>query len=52
MDGDPAAILDEAARTADQLEDSIDQLRWRLALAEALRSAAGDVRMVQDARDV
>ncbi|MGR4862112.1 hypothetical protein ACIPOG_00015 [Kriegella sp. LARHCF250] len=52
LDADPAAVFDEAARIADQLAVPIDQLSWRLALADALRSAARDVRMVQDARDV
>lgn len=51
-DADPAALLDEAAGLADQIEVSIEDLSWRLALGDALRSAAADIRMVRDARDV
>jgi hypothetical protein len=52
LDGDPAELLDQAAREVDRLEVSVDGLSWRLAVADALRSAAVDIRMVQDARDV
>jgi hypothetical protein len=52
LDADPADLLDEAAREVDRLEVSVDGLSWRLAVADALRSAAVDIRMVQDARDV
>lgn len=52
LDADPAKLLDEAARVADQLDVSLEELSWRLAVADALRSAASDVRMVQDARDI
>jgi hypothetical protein len=49
---DPATLLEEAAAAVDQIEVSIDEVTSRLALADALRSAAVDVRMVQDARDL
>ncbi|WP_432945836.1 hypothetical protein ACQPXM_06635 [Kribbella sp. CA-253562] len=49
---DPAALFDEAAGLVDRFEVSIEGLSWRLALADALRSAAKDIRMVADARDV
>ncbi|MFI5696469.1 hypothetical protein ACIA58_31730 [Kribbella sp. NPDC051586] len=52
LQADPAALFDQAARVVDGLDVSIDQLSWRLALADALRSAAADIRMVQDAHDV
>lgn len=52
LDADPAALLDEAAELADQIEVSIEDVSWRLALGDALRSAAADIRMVRDARDV
>jgi hypothetical protein len=52
LDADPAGLLDQAALEVDRLEVSIDELSWRLAVADALRSAAVDIRMVQDARDV
>lgn len=49
---DPAGLFDEAAGLVDRFEVSIEGVSWRLALADALRSAAKDVRMVADARDV
>lgn len=49
---DPAELFDQAAREVDQLDVPIDHLSWRLALADALRTAAADIRMVQDAYDV
>ncbi|WP_460656597.1 PH domain-containing protein [Kribbella endophytica] len=49
---DPAGLFDEAAGLVDRLEVSIEGLSWRLALADALRSAAKDVRMVADAHEV
>jgi hypothetical protein len=52
LDADPAELLDQAAVEVDRLDVSIDDLSWRLAVADALRSAAADIRMVQDARDV
>ncbi|WP_132157750.1 hypothetical protein [Kribbella antiqua] len=52
LDADPAALLDEAARAVDGLDVPIEELSWRLALGDALRTTASDVRMVQDARDV
>ncbi|GAB2679254.1 hypothetical protein [Kribbella swartbergensis] len=52
LDDDPAALLDEAALAVDELDVPIEELSWRLALGDALRTAATDIRMVQDARDV
>ncbi|NUR97932.1 MAG: hypothetical protein HOV67_22085 [Kribbellaceae bacterium] len=52
LDADPADLYDRAAGEVDRLDVPIDHLSWRLALADALRSAAADVRMVQDAHDV
>jgi hypothetical protein len=52
LDADPAALLDEAVLAVDGLEVSIEELSWRLALGDALRTTTADVRMVQDARDV
>jgi len=52
VDADPAALLDEAARYVDELDVPIEDLSWRLAVGDALRSAAGDIRAVRDARDV
>ncbi|MFI7067075.1 hypothetical protein ACIBL3_39180 [Kribbella sp. NPDC050124] len=52
LDADPAELFDLAAIEVDQLDVPIDYLSWRLALGDALRSAATDIRMVQDARDV
>lgn len=49
---DPAGLFEEAAGLVDQFEVSIEGLSWRLALADALRSAAKDIRMVADAREV
>ncbi|GAB3823072.1 hypothetical protein [Kribbella italica] len=49
---DPAGLFDEAAGLVDGFEVSVEGLSWRLALADALRSAAKDIRMVADARDV
>jgi hypothetical protein len=51
-DGDPVELLDEAARVAVQIDVPIEDLSWRLALGDALRTAAADIRRVQDARDV
>ena len=51
-DGDPVELLDEAARVAEQIDVPIEDLSWRLALGDALRSAAADIRRVRDARDV
>lgn len=55
-DGDlganPAELYDEAANALNDLDVPIEDLSWRLALADALRSAAADVRRVRDARDV
>lgn len=52
LDGNPAELYEEAASEIDQLDVPIDHLSWRLALADALRAAAADVRMVEDAHDV
>lgn len=48
---DPAGLFDEAAALVDRLQVSADGMSRRLALADALRSAASDIRMVADARD-
>ncbi|WP_020391754.1 hypothetical protein [Kribbella catacumbae] len=52
LTGDPAALYDEAAGVLNDLDVPIEDVSWRLALADALKSAAADVRRVQDARDV
>ncbi|MFK4087513.1 hypothetical protein ACI2LF_25615 [Kribbella sp. NPDC020789] len=52
LDGDPVALLDEAVRITDKLEVPVEDLSWRLALGDALRTAAADIRMARDARDV
>jgi len=52
LDDDPVALLEEAARAADELDVAIEEVSWRLALGDALRTAAADIRMVRDARDV
>ncbi|MEU4293209.1 hypothetical protein AB0E63_33735 [Kribbella sp. NPDC026596] len=52
LDADPGELFDKAASEVDQLDVPVDQLSWRLALADALRSAATEIRMVQDAHDV
>jgi hypothetical protein len=52
LDADPAVLLDEAAGLVDQIDVSIEDLSWRLALGDALRTAAADIRAVRDARDV
>ncbi|MBB5979849.1 hypothetical protein [Kribbella solani] len=52
LQADPAGLFDQAAREVDLLDVPIDQLSWRLALADALRSAGEDTRMVRDALDV
>ena len=38
-DGDPVELLDEAARVAEQIDVPIEDLSWRLALGDALRTA-------------
>jgi hypothetical protein len=52
IDAEPAELLDQAALAADRLDVPIEELSWRLALGDALRTAAADIRMAQDARDV
>lgn len=52
LDGEPVALCEEAALAVDELDVPIEELSWRLALGDALRTAAADIRMVQDARDV
>ena len=49
LGADPAVLLDEAAQLVDQIEVSIEDLSWRLALADALRTAAADIRTVRAA---
>ncbi|HEY3558893.1 MAG TPA: hypothetical protein VGL05_15585 [Kribbella sp.] len=52
LSADPVALLAEAARSADQLVVLSEHQSWRSSLAEALRGALADVRMVCGARDV
>lgn len=52
LDGDPAALLEDAAQYVDKLEVPIEELSWRLAVGDALRSAASDIRAVRDAHDL
>lgn len=52
LDGDPATLFDEAAETLNDLDVPIEDVGWRLALGDALKSAAADIRRVRDARDV
>ncbi|GAA3112876.1 hypothetical protein JOF29_002819 [Kribbella aluminosa] len=52
LDADPVVLLDESAGLVDQIEVSVEDLSWRLALGDALRTAAADIRAVRDARDV
>ncbi|MER7243079.1 hypothetical protein [Kribbella sp. NPDC000426] len=49
---DPVALLEEATGLVDQIDVPIEELSWRLALGDALRTAAADVRRVRDASDV
>ena len=51
-DRDPVELLDEAVQVAQQIDVPIEDLSWRLALVDALRTAAADIRRVRDARDV
>ncbi|GAA0597524.1 hypothetical protein HPO96_35050 [Kribbella sandramycini] len=51
LEVDPAALLEEAALTADELDGPVEDL-GRLQLGDALRTAASDIRAVCDARDV
>ncbi|WBQ04352.1 hypothetical protein [Kribbella sp. CA-293567] len=52
LEGDPAVLYDEAAEALNDLDVAIEDVSWRLALADSLRSAATDVRRVQSARDL
>jgi hypothetical protein len=52
LDGEPVALLEEAVLAVDELDVPIEELSWRLALGDALRTAVADIRMVQDARDL
>ncbi|GAA1713473.1 hypothetical protein GCM10009745_72230 [Kribbella yunnanensis] len=52
LEADPVSLLDEASELVDQIDVPIEDLSWRLALGDALRTAASDIRMVRDARDV
>lgn len=47
LEGDPVALLEEAAGLVDEIEVPVEDLSWRLALGDALRTAAGDIRMVR-----
>lgn len=49
LGADPVVLLEQAAGLADQIEVSIEDLSWRLALGDALRTAAADIRAVRDA---
>ncbi|TCC52140.1 hypothetical protein E0H73_40090 [Kribbella pittospori] len=49
---DPVALLEQAALAVEELDVPIEELSWRLALGDAVRTAAADIRMVRDARDV
>jgi hypothetical protein len=49
---DPAGLYDEAADALNDLDVRVEDVSWRLALGDALRSAATDIRRVQDARDI
>ena len=51
-DGDPVVLLEEAARAAQQIDVPIEDVSWRLALGDALRTAVADIRRVRDAGDV
>ncbi|WP_432877178.1 hypothetical protein ACQPYH_28200 [Kribbella sp. CA-245084] len=51
LDADPVALLDEAAQLVDRIDVSIEDLSWRLALEDALRTAAADIRALRDAGD-
>lgn len=46
---DPVVLLEQAAGLADRIDVSFEDLSWRLALGDALRTAAADVRAVRDA---
>lgn len=52
LSADPAVLYDEAADALNDLDVPIEDISWRLALGDALRSAAADVRSVRDARDL
>ena len=52
LEGDPAMLLVEAVGLVDAIDVAIEELSWRLALGDALRTAAADIRRVQDARDI
>lgn len=52
LTADPADLLDKAAAVVDEMDVALHDVSWRLALGDALRSAAADIRMVRDAREV
>jgi hypothetical protein len=52
LKSDPADLFDRAAGLVDEMDVAFDEVSWRLALGDALRSAAADVRTVRDAREV
>ncbi|MGW6278431.1 hypothetical protein [Kribbella sp. NPDC055071] len=49
---DPVVLLEQAAELVGGLDVPIEDLTWRLALGDALRTAIADIRMVRDARHV
>lgn len=52
LTADPAELFDKAAAVVDQIDVALYDVSWRLALGDALRSAAADVRTVRDAREI
>jgi hypothetical protein len=52
LEADPVALLEEATGMVDEIDVPIEDLSWRLAVGDALRTAASDIRMVRDVRDV
>ncbi|MEV0283509.1 hypothetical protein AB0H36_05245 [Kribbella sp. NPDC050820] len=52
LDAEPAALLDEAGALVHEIDVPVEELSWRLALGDALRTAAADIGMVRDARDI
>ncbi|GAA3598525.1 hypothetical protein [Kribbella ginsengisoli] len=52
LTADPVELLEMAAGEADNLGVPLEDVGWRLAVADALRSAAVDVQMVRNAGEV